>query len=139
MLRFAPHSTFASIFFVWFALWFVAGQYVSIDFYRLIFGDVVQRGLTLTALLVALVLIFVPIMRRFRDQMRWSYALLCAGLLVTVEIFWRFTMNSAAYDFAKVVALVLHLSTPALIAFGIIAVVGERRRRIPEATATIVS
>jgi hypothetical protein len=131
-------SALAVTFFGWFALWCVAGRYVSIDFYRLNFGEAVQSGLELTAILMALALLVLPFIRPFRDQTRWSYTVLCVGFLVTVEIVWRFTVNALAWDIAKLVGFVFHLSTPALIAFGGATVVWEWRRRRDVAITTTV-
>lgn len=136
MFRRAHLSPFAVGFFVWFALWFVAGRYVSVDFYRLTLGEAAQIGLELFTPLVALALMIVPFMRaRAKRSSRWSNAILCIGLLAIVEVVWRMT-NALPWDFAKGLGIILDVATPALLALGMVAVVAEWRTRRSAAVPT---
>lgn len=128
MFRFASFSRLAVAFLVWFALWFVAGRYIGFGFYRFEVSEGVRVDFGLTTLLAVLALVLMPFVRPEPQQStRWSYLLLCLVLLIIVELAWRLVVSELHWEIGKVLSIALDISTPALLALGVIAAATEWR------------
>lgn len=115
-------------FFVWFAAWLIAGTYVSVDFYRFTVGEAAQVILKLLTLLVAIVLAIVPLIRPGGEQAsRWGNAASCVCTLAFFALIWRPIMDDVPWDVVKGFGILLDIGTPALLALGAAAAVGEWR------------
>ena len=133
MFRSVRSLPFAVVFFLWFALWLVAGRYISVGFYGFAIGGTAELALALTTLLVALALVIVRVLRPHRPSGRWNYAVLCIGFLSLAEVLWRLVMYHVPWDLLKGLAIVLDVATPALVAIGLAALALEVR--VPRSAA----
>ena len=117
---------------MWFAAWFVAGRYVSVDFYKFELGEAVQVAFGLSAACMAVALIIMPFIRpRAGPRLRWTYGAFCLASLLVAELVWRLVMDDVPWDVAKGLGIILDVLTPALLALGGAAIVSEWRASRP--------